>query len=157
MLVMTDQEQLNLGLLAAGMALVLLAILWRMRRSRSARKKRAPAPAVDSATPMPDFTRLYDQLVESEATDTPVDATPSGDDQPDLPQAADPAPDTAEPENRKENNPVLVMATKTGAVVLNDFRKALNDGLDLPSAARKHGLTEDEARVATLCYSPPGA
>lgn len=154
---MTDQEQLNLGLLAAGMAVVLLAILWRARRARSAKKKRAPAPEVNSATPMPDFTKLYDQLVEPEPKDAPVDIASAGNDQPDLPQAPDPGPDTSEPESQPENYPVLVMATKTGAVVLNDFRKALDDGMDLPAAARKHGLTEDEARVAALCYSPPDA
>lgn len=152
MLVMPDQDQLNLGLLAAGACLLLLAVLWRVRRSRSAGKNSASAhrtaPAVTSAAPTSEFTTLYDEaLAEPVSSDLPAETEPSKPDQADLDQAPDPIFSKAAPDK----------AATTGTIVLNDFRKALDDGMDLLAAARKHGLTEDEARVATLCYSPPDA
>lgn len=156
MLVTPDQDQLNLGLLVVGACLVLLAIVWRLRRSRSARKQRAATtePIITNAAPVSDFTTLYDEaLVKPEAPEAPVENAPSGDDPADPYNDSDPAPCEATPENRT----APAMAKANGAAALNDFRRALNDGLDLPSAARKHGLTEDEARVASLCYSPPDA
>lgn len=158
MLVMPDQDQLNLGLLAAGACLLLLAVLWRVRRSRSARKNSASAhrtaPAVTSAAPTSEFTTLYDEaLAEPVSSDLPAETEPSKPDQADLDQAPDPIFSKAAPETR----PAPDKAATTATIVLNDFRKALDDGMDLLAAARKHGLTEDEARVATLCYSPPDA
>jgi hypothetical protein len=155
---MPDQDQLKLGLFAAA-CLVLLAMLWRFRRSRSGKKSRVTAPATEpaltSAASVSDFTTLYDEaLATPEPTDPPVAAALSEYDQAGQDQAPGPTPIEDGAEDRR---PAPVRGTATSAAVLNDFRKALDDGMDLLDAARKYGLTEDEARVAAICYSPPDA
>lgn len=143
---MPDQDQLSLALLAAAVGVFGFVMLWRIRRSRSRYRSdnengvTAPvtAPAVTDSAPVSDFVTLYyDALRAPGPTDRAAETTPS------------------------ETAPGISAAPHTesasGAMVLNDFRKALNDGMDLPAAARKHGFTEDEARVAALCYSPPDA
>ncbi|MFD1510670.1 hypothetical protein [Lacimonas salitolerans] len=102
-----------------------------------------------SAAPTSDFTTLYEEaLAEPLSSDLPAETEPSKPDQ---------APDPTFSETAPETPPAPDKAAATGVVVLNDFRKALDDGMDLLAAARKHGLTDDEARVAVLCYSPPDA
>lgn len=154
---MPDQEQLNLALLAAAVGLFVFAMLWRTRRSRSRSRPdnkngvTAPvtAPAVTNSAPVSDFVTLYDDALSApEPADPAAETAPSETDQASGRSFSEAAPETsAAPHNESASSTML----------LNDFRKALNDGMDLPAAARKHGLTEDEARVAALCYSPPDA
>lgn len=148
---MPDQDQLNLALLAAAAGLLVLAMLWRIRRSRSRsrsdKENGVTAPgtvhAETNSAPVSDFVTLYD-----EALSVPEPADPSAETAPsETDQAPDPTFSEAAPHTESAN----------GTMVLNDFRKALDEGMDLPAAAHKHGLTEDEARVAALCYSPPDA
>lgn len=154
---MPDQDQLNAGLLAVATALLLLAMLWRIRRSRSRSRSdkengvTAPgtAPAVTSSPPVSDFTMLYDEALSIPEPAGPSDET--------APAETDHAPDPTFSKAASETPLAPDSQSATATIVLNDFRKALDDGMDLPAAARKHGLTEDEARVAALCYSPPDA
>lgn len=149
---MPDQDQLNLGLLAAAVCLALLFLSWRSRRSRLRKKNQVTAPKTDPAvtehTPVPDFTFLYDEaLAIPEASDPPAEIGLPESDADDR----DKSPGTTSPEAAPDT------AASTSVVMLSDFRKAIDDGMELSAAARKHGLTEDEARVAALCYSPPDA
>ena len=152
MLVTPDQEQLNLGLLAAAVCGVLLFLSWRIRRARSGKKTQMIAPetgpAVTQFAPAPDFTLLYDEaLAVPDLSDPAAEIGLSEPDQADQEKSPDSTPSEAAPDT----------AAWTGVVILNDFRKAIDGGMELSAAARKHGLTEDEARVAALCYSPPDA
>lgn len=149
---MPAQDQLNLGLLAAGVCLVLLFLSWRIRRSRLRKKDQVTAPKTDPAvakyTPVPDFTFLYDEaLAIPEASDPSAEIGLSESDEPDR----DESPGTTSPEAAPDT------AASSSVVMLNDFRKAIDSGMELSAAARKHGLTEDEARVVVLCYSPSDA
>ncbi|MCR9113328.1 MAG: hypothetical protein NXH84_08650 [Rhodobacteraceae bacterium] len=153
---MADQDQLNLGLLIVAVFLVVLVLLWGIRRSRAGRVNRVSAsrtaPEASSAAPFSEFTMLYDDALtipKSPRSDGEIE--PSNHNMADLDQA----PEGALFETAADGRPAPDTATGDGAWVLNDFRKALDDGMDLPSAARKHGLTEDEARVVAFCYSPP--
>ena len=149
---MPDQDQLNLGLLAAAVCLALLFLSWRSRRSRLRKKNQVTAPKTDPAvtehTPVPDFTFLYDEaLAIPEASDPPAEIGLPESDEADREKS----PGATSPEAAPET------AASSSVMMLNDFRKAIGDGMELSAAARKHGLTEDEARVVALCYSPPDA
>lgn len=73
-----------------------------------------------------------------------------------VPQAAPMSPDGLKIEPKLASLPTEPLpASEEEDALLSEFLSAVHSGTDLSTAARIFNMTEDEARVADLCYREP--